>query len=289
MWWVAVFLNAEVRGLTIGGWNVAALAMADIPLFVIASAVTARTRRARWAWVTSAWTVGVTLALAVYALTTQRAGWGALLMAFAAAGTVIATLVLARGHVPLGWFFIGPFSFRPAPNRGRASNVLHSLGQLVVFWTAFFGLVPTAISWAERRLLLHAPLLDAPAARWCGVGLFAVGSAVGLWSCIAMATFGEGTPLPAATARKLVTSGPYRYVRNPMAVAGAAQTMGAGLYLGSWLVVLSAVAGGFLWNSFIRPAEEADLGQRFGPDYDRYRQRVRCWVPTARRPIREPT
>jgi protein-S-isoprenylcysteine O-methyltransferase Ste14 len=95
-----------------------------------------------------------------------------------------------------------------------------------------------------------------------------------------MALLGEGTPLPAATGRRLVVAGPYRFVRNPMAVAGAVQTVGAGVFLGSWLVVMSAFAGGAIWNTFIRPEEEADLTRRFGAPYDRYRERVRCWVPT---------
>ena len=279
-WWIAVFVNDDVRRLTLGGWNPVVIAAVDIPLFVIASAITAGTGRALWALLTATWTVAVTVALTGYAVATREAGWGALLMAFAAGGTVLATMVIARGSVPVGWFFLGPFSFRPAPDRGRLSNLLHSLGQLVVFWTAFFAVVPSAISWAERRLRLDAPLLDAPLFMRCGVAVFVLGSAMGLWSCIAMAIHGEGTPLPVATARELVTAGPYRFVRNPMAVAGAAQTVGAGLYLGSWMVVLSALVGAVLWNAFIRPAEEADLRARFGLAYDAYRQRARCWIPT---------
>jgi protein-S-isoprenylcysteine O-methyltransferase Ste14 len=111
--------------------------------------------------------------------------------------------------------------------------------------------------------------------------IFLLASTVGLWSCFSMALLGEGTPLPAATGRRLVIAGPYRFVRNPMAFAGAFQTVGAGCYLGSWLVVLSALAGGLIWNAFIRPEEEADLARRFGRPYELYRDRVRCWVPAS--------
>jgi protein-S-isoprenylcysteine O-methyltransferase Ste14 len=37
-------------------------------------------------------------------------------------------------------------------------------------------------------------------------------------------------------ANRLVVVGPYRIVRNPMAVAGALQTIGVGLWVGSWAV-----------------------------------------------------
>jgi len=279
LWWGAVFLSEDVRRLTLGTWPLALVAPLDIPLFVVASATTAVTRSARWAIVTACWTVGITVALCIYAFATREAGWGAFLMTLAAGATVAAAMVLVRGHVPVGWFFAGPFSFRPAQQRSPVSNVFHSLAQLVTFWTAFFVVLPLVLGWAEQRLHLDAPLLDGSALMWCGAVIFALGSAAGLWSCISMAVVGEGTPLPAATGRRLVVSGPYRFVRNPMAVAGAAQTVGAGLYVGSWTVLLAALLGGLLWNAFIRPSEEADLSARFGTAYDEYHDRVRCWLP----------
>ena len=97
-----------------------------------------------------------------------------------------------------------------------------------------------------------------------------------------MAMRGEGTPLPAATARNLVVVGPYRFVRNPMAVAGALQAIGVGLWRGSWMVIASSIAGAVIWNTFIRPEEEADLAARFGSDYETYRSVVRCWIPIRR-------
>jgi protein-S-isoprenylcysteine O-methyltransferase Ste14 len=200
-------------------------------------------------------------------------------MVTAALATIAAAATLRLGYIPVRWFFVGPFSFRPAPARSPLSHLLHSLAQLVVFWSAFLVAVPLAIAWAEHRLRLEWPALDSRVIALAGVVVLVLASTVGLWSCFSMALLGDGTPLPAATGRRLVVAGPYRFVRNPMAVAGAFQTVGAGGYLGSWLVVLSALAGGVIWNTFIRPEEEADLARRFGPPYELYRDRVRCWVP----------
>ena len=94
-----------------------------------------------------------------------------------------------------------------------------------------------------------------------------------------MSTLGGGTPLPSAMPNHLVIRGPYRFVRNPMAVAGVAQGIGVGLLLSSWLVVVYAVVGSVLWNYAVRPLEESDLEQRFGDEFGRYRASVRCWVP----------
>ena len=82
-------------------------------------------------------------------------------------------------------------------------------------------------------------------------------------------------------AHRLVIAGPYRRVRNPMAVAGVAQGVAVGLLGTSWLVIVYALAGGVLWHLLVRPLEEQDLASRFGADYQRYRSTVRCWVPGA--------
>jgi protein-S-isoprenylcysteine O-methyltransferase Ste14 len=142
--------------------------------------------------------------------------------------------------------------------------------------------VPVVITAVERRLRLDWPPIQSGSWDAIGVTAFLVASGLGLWSCVTMALVGRGTPLPADTARNLVIAGPYRFVRNPMAVAGAVQTTAVGLITGSWLVVVIAVTGAVAWHLVIRPTEEADLADRFGAPYDRYRASVRCWVPTMR-------
>ncbi|MFC7764900.1 methyltransferase family protein [Leucobacter soli] len=152
----------------------------------------------------------------------------------------------------------------------------------------FLVVLPVLIAWFEARWNLR---IDA--SEWRGPG-FAVGlillvaaSALGIWAAIAMSTRGDGTPLPSATARRLVIAGPYRNVRNPMALAGIVQAVGVGLMLGSWLVVLYGVCGAAYWNWLVRPIEEADLETRFGESFRAYRDRVRCWLPgPGPRPVR---
>lgn len=184
------------------------------------------------------------------------------------------------GFLPTGWFFVGPFSFHVADETSDLGYLRRSLAQLVVFWTTFFVVVPLMVMVVEERLGLSWSALDQPGMGLAGASIFLVGSAVGLWSCVTMATRGKGTPLPAETARELVVTGPYRFIRNPMAVGGLLQTVGVGLVIGSWIVILIAVAGALVWNHLIRPTEEADLANRFGEPYRRYAEDVHCWVPT---------
>jgi len=271
-WWTAVFTVPAVRELTLGSLHPFAVAVFDVPLFVVASALAAFEVKPA-AFVATGWTALVAIALAVYATVTTEAGWGVLLMVAAAGGSLAALSLMVLGRIPTELIIAGPFAFKQA--RIESRHVLVTAAQVVVFWGLFLVVGPLVIVFLETR--------------W-GIGLafdgFAVGlvvlvlaSALGIWSAITMSTLGKGTPLPSAMANQLVIAGPYRFVRNPMAVAGIVQGAAIGLLFSSWLVVVYAVLGSLLWNYAVRPLEEADLEERFGVDYVRYRDAVRCWIP----------
>lgn len=168
---------------------------------------------------------------------------------------------------------------REAPECSPAANLARTLLQAALFWAFFFWIVPGALFRLEARLGITAWRFGATWSRITGIGLFAIGGALGLGSAIALALQGAGTPLPLDCPRKLVVRGPYRFVRNPMAVAAVVQGVAVGLLLGSPLVIAYAVLGGPVWHFVVRPWEEDDLEQRFGDHYRHYRGRVRCWIP----------
>ncbi|MGD8166975.1 methyltransferase family protein [Herbiconiux sp. P16] len=276
-WWIAVFTWPAVREATLGSLDPVAVAVVDILLFVVASAVAALGVRAA-AVVAAGWTVLVTISLAVYATITTEAGWGVLVMALAAAGSLAAVCAVVLGRLPTDWAIRGPFAFRTADaRRTPAANVVRTFGQIVVFWGLFLLAFPVLIALLERRWAIGLPLPGLPVP--LGAAVLVLASALGIWSAIVMSTLGGGTPLPSATANRLVIAGPYRWVRNPMALAGITQGVAVGLILSSWLVIAYAVAGSLVWNYVVRPHEEADLELRFGADFDRYRSAVRCWLP----------
>lgn len=168
---------------------------------------------------------------------------------------------------------------RPAP---PAWNLMKTILQTMVFWTVFLALLPAGVYLTESALDLDHWRFAGPFGRLAGAMLFVLGGSLGLTSGITMALKGRGTPLPLDCPREMVIDGPYRYVRNPMAMAGIAQGVAVGLFLGSPAVILYALCGGPLWNVLVRPWEERDLEQRFGESFVRYRQSVRCWWPHSR-------
>ena len=276
-WWTAVFVSPAVRGATLGSLNPAAVAVFDIPLFVVASAVAAFGVRAAAA-VSTCWTGTVAVALVVYATVTTEAGWGVLSMGAATAGSLVALSLIVLGRVPTAWIIGGPFAFRPATSRPKAAgHVASTFGQIVFFWGFFLVVVPWAIAVLEQRWDLALPF--PPFAGPVGTAVLVLASALGIWSAVVMSTRGDGTPLPAAMPNRLVIAGPYRWIRNPMAVAGIVQGAAVGIILQSWLVVAYAVAGSLVWNYAVRPLEESDLRKRFGEEFERYCDTVRCWIP----------
>lgn len=279
-WWLGVFLSPLIRDATLGALDPIVLAALDLPLFVGASAVAAFGSRIAAA-VATGWTALVAVGMVVYASVSTEAGWGALIMLAAAGASALALLLLSTGSIPTHWLVVGPFRFRSAgAGRRAATNLRDTALQTLVFWSLFLGVIPVVISLVEQRWRLG---LDLPAIAWpVGAVLLVGGSALGVWSGATMSAVGGGTPLPAAMPNRLVIAGPYRFVRNPMAVAGIVQGVGVGLMLSSWLVVGYAILGSLVWNTAIRPLEEADLEARFGSDFQRYRRDVRCWLPIPR-------
>ncbi|MEP2947273.1 MAG: isoprenylcysteine carboxylmethyltransferase family protein [Lentilitoribacter sp.] len=76
----------------------------------------------------------------------------------------------------------------------------------------------------------------------------------------------------------LVTDGVNRYSRNPMYLAMLLLILSAGLYWGTFLVLIAAPAFVMVINKMqIEPEEEA-LEAIFGQDYLDYKQRVRRWM-----------
>ncbi len=161
---------------------------------------------------------------------------------------------------------------REARPASVAVNVGKTLLQIVAFWGFFLVVTPAAIMRFERFIGISSFANDA--LRLFGIGLFLILGAIGLYCGMIFAVLGSGTPLPLNTTTKLVIVGPYRYVRNPMALTGTFQGVAVGLYFGSPLTIVYSVAGMFAWNLLARRWEEENMARRFGEPYERYRAAI---------------
>ena len=115
-----------------------------------------------------------------------------------------------------------------------------------------------------------------------GAGLFAMGMGIALWAGYYLIHHGDGTPFPLDSPRRLVTNGPYRFVRNPQAIAMVLMVIGETLIIKSsvlWFLLPLTV---LYLEALVGPFEARQLARDFGPDYYSYASRVPKWLPRLR-------
>jgi protein-S-isoprenylcysteine O-methyltransferase Ste14 len=109
-----------------------------------------------------------------------------------------------------------------------------------------------------------------------GVVLFVAGAVIAGWGLLLFHRL-ETTTTPGEAPNNLVTTGPYRFTRNPMYLGLVLAYLGEqGLLVLAWPLLFLLLTIGYV-NWFVIPLEEASL-RAFGPAYDAYRARVRRWI-----------
>jgi protein-S-isoprenylcysteine O-methyltransferase Ste14 len=140
-------------------------------------------------------------------------------------------------------------------------------------WTLIYLLVAAGLSalsgWARVPGL---PVV------WAGVLLVVVGVALAVTA--AMLFRREGTQLnpTSLTNRTLVTSGPFRFTRNPMYLSLVIASLGIAIWIGAWPMLLAPVAIFATANWIHIPFEETKMRRQFGEVFDAYTRRVRRWL-----------
>jgi protein-S-isoprenylcysteine O-methyltransferase Ste14 len=124
------------------------------------------------------------------------------------------------------------------------------------------------------RPLLFVPR---PAGRWIGGSLMAGALALGIWAVLSFRRAGT-TPDPHGDVTAFVTSGPFRFSRNPMYLTNVVFQIGAALLLdNAWILMLVPVTW-LLLDRVVIAGEERYLTNKYGQTYDEYRRRVRRWL-----------
>lgn len=140
--------------------------------------------------------------------------------------------------------------------------------------------IASALTWLVDRIDVDGSPLASTASEWLGVLLAVIGIGIAFTG---LREFSKAQttvdPHRIDEASSLVTTGIYRFTRNPMYVGLTLMSIGWALRLGT---VLGMIVGtGFLVTVVtflqIRPEERA-LRQNFGAAYDEYTTKVRRWI-----------
>ena len=149
-------------------------------------------------------------------------------------------------------------------------SILHNIGVLIVGFA--FASIGRGLD-----LLLKLPHWGSPLISIIAVSLLVIGFFIRVWATLYFYQQGMAV-IRLEPQKKLLTGGPYSFSRNPLYLGGNVFIfLGAVLWLGSPTgVVLTAIAIGAT-DLMIR-REEKQLARTFGPEWTRYKSRVRRWI-----------
>lgn len=100
----------------------------------------------------------------------------------------------------------------------------------ILFLIAAPGTVAGVVPWWISRYQPGPPFLGFEPFRWLGLVLLPLGGVLLAETFARFALVGRGTPAPIYPTEKLVVTGSYRFVRNPMYVAVLALVFGQALW-----------------------------------------------------------
>ena len=132
--------------------------------------------------------------------------------------------------------------------------------------------------WLDRLMGWRGPKIV-----WLGASLAIGGLLLMLWCAGLFLLKGRGSPHPfVAKTKRIVDSGPYGIVRNPMMVGVGMSLIGLCFWFGLaglWLGFIGFLAFLHWWVPLY---EERDMERRFGEEYRDYCRRVPRWIPRLR-------
>ena len=165
--------------------------------------------------------------------------------------------------------------------RAKTTQILSaSLGTFLFL----FLIVPFFLIWIPRRILLsptHIYHFDIGAFRYLGLLPIVIGVIIYIFCSGSFVLIGRGTPIPFTPTKELIVSGFYRFVRNPLYIAGVLVLGGEALLFQSVGIFIYCLVMFGIFNIHVL-MEETYLAERFGVTYERYRNSVPRWIPRSK-------
>jgi protein-S-isoprenylcysteine O-methyltransferase Ste14 len=168
-----------------------------------------------------------------------------------------------------------------ARHAGKERSVATRVLALATGFSGFFVAAPVLLGAIGHLIARFGGIT---VSRFVEIPLGVTGVLLGLtflfWSVLTFWVVGKGTPVPFASPIRLVTSGPFRYTRNPIKLGAVLFYFGSGTICDGLVtgvvMCLLGVALGSLYHKLI---EEKELLARFGQEYADYRRRTSFLLP----------
>ncbi|MFB0559456.1 MAG: isoprenylcysteine carboxylmethyltransferase family protein [Dehalococcoidales bacterium] len=168
------------------------------------------------------------------------------------------------------------FIYRIATTRSRLKIIMTPVG--IIFWFGLSVVFVLASLWLDKLLPVHR-LISPPANLFLSVPLLVIGSGLCLWTVYSFFR-ARGSPVPLNPPKKLVTTGLYAYIRNPMLLGWIILLFGLGILLNSISLIFILTPLFILLNIlYLKTIEEKEMEKKFGQDYLEYRKIVPMFIP----------
>jgi protein-S-isoprenylcysteine O-methyltransferase Ste14 len=152
----------------------------------------------------------------------------------------------------------------------------------VIAFVALLGLVFPAIAIESSHTSWMNPMTYPQWVLGFFIQLLALPALLGFSAVQEFVTRGAGTPVPFDPPRRIVSTGPYAYVSNPMQLSAVLLLLLIGLVIRNPWVAGAGVMGHIYSIGLAGWDEDSDLTTRFGEAWLTYRRQVRSWVPRWR-------
>ena len=160
----------------------------------------------------------------------------------------------------------------------NTSETLLALVGTLIFLFLLLPIFLICIPYAIFSASKHVFHTDIAQFQYVGLILIVLGVIIYLWCSSSFVFSGKGTPIPFTPTKKLVITGLYRLVRNPLYIAGSFVLVGEALLFQSLGIFIYFLIMFGIFNVHVL-MEETFLTEKFGSTYERYRQSVPRWIP----------
>jgi protein-S-isoprenylcysteine O-methyltransferase Ste14 len=153
---------------------------------------------------------------------------------------------------------------------GTAMMTVLRLGGLVLWLSPLVYLInPNWMAWSKIGLPEWTS--------WLGVGL-GILSVIGIYWLFSSIGTGITPTSVTRTKHKLVTSGPYRWIRHPLYTFATSLFVAFGMMADNWFIALLGVLA-FIVMAIRTPKEEANLIAKFSDEYRAYMKQTGRYFP----------
>jgi protein-S-isoprenylcysteine O-methyltransferase Ste14 len=115
-----------------------------------------------------------------------------------------------------------------------------------------------------------------------GLAVITIGLGVMIVTISSFVRTGKGTLAPWSPTKKLIVSGMYGHVRNPMIMGVLTVLLGESIAFLSLKILNWALVFFIINNIYFLVYEEPDLEDRFGDEYRFYKKNVPRWIPRSK-------